>query len=348
MTLTSIFITADNKRNVLHQHFKQQLQRVPRSENGSVAEDELRQLCDDNSPLDAVKMTLLWQKWCDVARLPQEPLHATAVAYVSLLDMDQQDTSHYNWGDMTDQAANNALNQAMPTAQTPVATSPAIEPSLWAKISFAPMKAAAPSLADANNSSHSHSSTSAGMVPPNLPSPTAQSSLQQRLSPAPHPMPSPTMLGLANESTHDRLVQDWRSSVLQGDAVNQGLVIKQDNMVQQITVSTENGSSVRLERQPRQANICVVIGDANHMDADAKMAVAAQMARVVCFSHMSMSEIATLTIDDMRIQASHPGFAAALTATMTEYITQMQRESSSHQATTVPYNEPSRRPRTCG
>lgn len=334
MTLASIFITADDKRNVLHQHFKQQLHKVPRAGNASAIEDGLRQLCEGNSRLDAAKMNILWQKWCDMARLTQEPLHATAAAYVSLLDMEKQDTSHYNWGDMTDQVVNNVLNQAMPKAQTPVATSPAIEPSLWAKISFAPL------------------------VPPNPPNPTAQSSLQQRLSPAPHPMPTPTMLGLVNESTRDRLAQDWRSSVLQGDAVNQGLAIKQDNMVQQLTVSTENGSSVMVERQPRQANIRVVMADAHHMTDNAKVAMAAQMARVAYVSPMPMSEITALTIDDMRIQASHPGFAAALTNTMTEYITHMQREScaSSQQdqaaaapdVTAVPANEPSRRPRTCG
>lgn len=186
--------------------------------------------------------------------------------------------------------------------------------------------------------SHS-SSSSSSTPPPNNSSRAAQSSTSPMTLPLSASQswatPAPTMAALpSNASVNDRLMSHWPIHVLQNSAEISGFAIKSRGIVERdasLTVSTNNESSVEVERKPNAAEVAVTIPSQIAIDSNARLAMAARMATVVFFSNMPLEAIATLEINRLTIESNNPEFKAALKSAMTNYIAHMQRSQPSPQ-----------------
>lgn len=133
MTLPLEFKNDDRLRDVLYQHFIEQLKKVTRSENCSALETSLRDFCT-RVTLTAEEMGELWGKWLKMADLVNEPLQPTAFAYRKFFNENAQATSRMGFNGPY---LKEKLNAAMPPANTVAITSKLSEPSLFAaQISF--------------------------------------------------------------------------------------------------------------------------------------------------------------------------------------------------------------------
>lgn len=259
-----------------------------------------------------------------------------------------------------------AVPPASSTQSSPSAVSPALNHNQVSSIrnyspspiSSSPLSSAAASPSSASSSSSSvsslpslsSSSSSSSTRPPNYSSRAGQSSTSPMTLP-PSASSAPTVAAsLSYESVNDRLMSHWPIYVLQNRPESQGFNIKPDGIIEHdasLTVSTENESSVAVERKSSAAEVTVTIPSQITMESNARMVMAARMATVAFFSNMPVKDIAKLKVEQMTIESGNKVFETVLKAAMNAYMTEMkklqpspQQNSSGHLAANSKYAVP--------